>query len=405
MKELERYLVIDLECHIATKNGRNPYYLDRFQSHLARGKALLSKTLRGGSFTGNAHDLKDFDHSSAEIQASCVEYGFCHRFDNLYDVGEATRRLDAISLRLDTITKAMDTQVPEAIADLHDVIALQHGVQQALTEENMAKIMPKYREINARIMKLENNICREKVHKDSKIFKDYVTIQGVLQKPYVSEIRLSDPSDGINAHMIHPGTRSWLIERFHNFYVDKQKRLFFLAGKSGSGKTAMGATICKLYGSDVIANHFFNADLGDSEDNHMTGLIQSLAADMCRNFPEYLAYMDDTYGGTPGLLESQLSGEWQNYYNVLIKDPITAVFGSGPRASPGEEFVKQLYKNATKVLFLIAEYFPVGTCYCLNVQARREQVANCKIANCKYAIAYLWAPKKCLFVYQISMIK
>ena len=338
LKEFERYLVIDIECHIATKNGRPPYYLDRFQSHLNRGKELIRKKLQGGTFTGNDHDIKDFDHLSAEIQASCVEYGFCHRFDNHYSVEEATRRLDSISLRLDNVEKCLDSQTAGAIADLHDVMALQHGVQQAITEENMSKIKAKYDNISKRITRLENNICKEKISKDSKLFKESLSLQKVLQKGFVTEIGQFDPNEVINSHMIHPGTRSWLIERLHNFYVDRQKRLFFLAGKTGSGKTAIASTICKLYGSDVIANHFFDSARDSLYTNQVTGLIQSLAADMCRTFPKYLAYLDETYGDNADLLANQLQGGWENYYNALLKDPLTAVFGSGPRASPGNNF-------------------------------------------------------------------
>ena len=36
VKELERYLVVDLECHIANRNGRQPFYLGRIQAHLTR---------------------------------------------------------------------------------------------------------------------------------------------------------------------------------------------------------------------------------------------------------------------------------------------------------------------------------------------------------------------------------
>ena len=117
--------------------------------------------------------------------------------------------------------------------------------------------------------------------------------------------------------------------------MDRQKRLFFLAGKTGSGKTAMASTICKLYRSDVIANHFFDTTQDLLYGNHMTGLIQSLAADMCRTFPEYLAYLNDTYGENSDLLANQLQGNWESYYHALLKDLLTAVFGSGSRASPG----------------------------------------------------------------------
>ncbi len=272
---------------------------------------------------------------TAELQASCVEYGFCHRFDDHYTVEEATRKLDGIAQRLDMVEKCMDTQTAAAIADLHDVMALQHGVQQAISEDNMAKIQSKYDAITQRITRLENNICKEKITRDSRLFQEYVSLQKVLQKEFVAEIAQFDSSETINSHMIHPGTRAWLIERLHNFYVDRQKRLFFLAGKSGAGKTAMAATMCKLYGSDVIANHFFDSSRGASQGNHVTGLIQSLAADMCRTFPEYLTYLNETYGGNAELLANQLSGDWERVYHVLLKDPITGVFGSGPKASPG----------------------------------------------------------------------
>ena len=340
VRELERYLIIDLHRHIALRNGRSPYYLSRFHELLHKTQAIIGRVIpkvKGKSqYDGSRHDLKDLDHIAAEFQTAFVEYGFCQCFEVLYNIEEANRRLDAIDVKLTSVERSLKAgDNIAAIVDLHDAIAQQHGVQQVLTEGNMLKIKRRYDDMTNRIARLENSLCKERLQNDSSILDNYTKMLTNMQREFVGLLFKSDPIDVINGNMIHPGTRAWLLERIHRFVYGSKKKIFYLGGKTGTGKTAMAATLCKLYGGDVIAEHFFNAHEGDSLVNHIDGLIQSIAADLCRSCPEYLEYLTEKYGDIGYGFRPKLAGGWESLYNLLLKEPLTAIYGGGKSPPAG----------------------------------------------------------------------
>lgn len=281
-------------------------------------------------FVGSPSDVKDFDHLTAELQATFVEYGFCKSFEAVHDIQDITRRLEAINVKMERIEKSMNGEnannTAVLVTDLHDAIAQQHGIQQAVTETNMHKVQGIYDKLTDRIIRLENNLCQDKLKKDSQIVVRYIETQRSLQNSLASSMFQSDPLEMINAHMIHPGSRVWLLERINRWFYYTEKKLFFLSGKSGSGKTTMASTVCKLYGSDVVGCHFFDASLKQTKLNTVDGLLQSLSVDMCKAVPEYHEYLQDKFSGVD--IRSQLGLSWRQTYNILFRDPLVTLYGS-----------------------------------------------------------------------------
>ncbi len=324
VKDLEKLLTVDLQRHIAVTNGRRPFYLDRIQM-------LLQKSLAEVTSTESPEVSRSLDHLSAELQATFAEYGFCQTLEAIYDVDEATRHLEALSLKLAKVEQSARTgeEPGRCIAQIQGAVATQNGIQQAMTASNVAKLKAKFGAIERRIQTLENNITEANIRPDSDIFIRYLASQDLLRKPFVASIRASDSTESINGHMIHPGTRGWILEKIDRWLNKSEKRLFVLGGRQGTGKTALASAICKLHNHDVIASHFFSSG-GISNDAN--SLVQSLASDLCKTLPEYLNYLDDKFGSCD--LTSRLSKTWKESYELLLKEPLQTLYGRGKPANP-----------------------------------------------------------------------
>lgn len=332
--ELERYLIIDIHRHIAIGNGRPPFHLERLKELLDKLNGLLrcmvSKQKGQEEYDGDLQALKDLEHVKAELQTVFLEYGFCSSFEVLFNIEEANRRLDNVEGKLSSIERSLRAgDTTAAIVELHEAIADQHGVQQVLTENNMMRIKKRYDEITNRITRIESIVYKDKLQNGSSVFEKYIQILKNANQDFIGTLYKSDPIDIINENMIHPGTRSWLLERIQRFMYNSKKRIFYLGGREGSGKTAMASTICKLYGGNIIGEHFFSSGEGDKPESHVSGLIQSLAADMCRTWPEYQQYLTDQYGSMGPGFRTKLTGDWESLYKLLLKEPLTAIYGGG----------------------------------------------------------------------------
>jgi len=335
-KELERYVIIDLQRHLATGNGRPPYYLSTMQNLLGTTLTMLHEntTQTNGirQFTGKQGAvIKDCDHLGAEIQAMFLEYGFCQSFEALTDIGEISRRLSTINERMEnteqTLLKAGDGGAAgvHAIIDLHEGLAQQHGIQQAATYDNITKVTALYDKLTCTLTRLENNICTNNIAEDSQVFNTYIQNQRELKNTSTRSLYQYDATETINGIKIHPGTRAWLLEIVNKWFHNTKKSIFFLSGKRGTGKTALAAQICKLYGSDVVGSYFFDSSLGNSgPHNHVDSMLQALAADMCRTLPEYAQHLEEKFNRQN--IREQLTGQWQETYRKLIKEPLNALY-------------------------------------------------------------------------------
>ena len=333
VKELEKYVTVDIERHITMKNANPPYYLGRILNQLNTVLSTCSSNNNSGSFDDSTTAVRAYDHLVAELQATFNEYGFCDVVDAIYDIGEATKKLDALSLKLTKIegqSNGIDPGV--AIATLHDVQAMQNGIRQAMTEGNVMRMQSKFEQISRRVTSAEASFCSEYIQADSKVFLEYLGQQFLLRKPFVQTIFHSDSASVINDHMIVPGTRQWVLERIHRWLQSPGKRFYYIAGQQGTGKTALSTAVCKLYNYDIAACHFFDSSQGQCLHNSMNGLIQAIASGMCSTMPEYINWLDDKYGQTD--LAAKLSTSWQESYKILLKEPIQDLYGIGKSASP-----------------------------------------------------------------------
>ena len=327
MKELEKGLSLNLERHVSMKNANSPYYVVRMAQNLDKILTHIDANNDGRQFVESTGVNRQFEHLSAELQALFTEYGFSKTYDAIYEVGEGAKKLDVLLQKLSAIEKkANDTDESVVIGTINDVIASEHGIRQAMTDANLQKLESKFDALIAKIAQLESKFCAANIKVGSQVLTEYLAHQHLLRKAFVESIVQSDTFDVINSHMIHPGTRGWVLEAYERWQHSDKKRVFYLAGKQGAGKTAIAATVCKLYNYDVIANHFCSAEQGDVFMNEMNGVVQSIAAGLCRTMPEYLNWLDDKYGS-----QTQIPnlGNWQNSYNALLKEPLQALYGVG----------------------------------------------------------------------------
>ena len=332
VQQLEHYLTLALETHIGNKNGRSPYYLSRLSSHLQQAEALLQSSISSGKFQVTPANSREIDHLAAEFQSTFTEYGFCEVFDAIYDVDEATQKLEALSLRLDQVERSVDNNNEDtsaALCDLHDVVAGHHGMQQAMTEANINRIKQKFNKIDERVNRVEKTISDSNISSESEFFLHYLACQHLLKSDVVRSVSAVNndiaAADVINSHMVHPGTRGWIFERFRHWLNKTKKRLYFIGGKEGSGKTALSSAICKLYSNAAVASYFC-----DKKTANINSMLQSIAADLFTTMPEYLNWMDDKYSSNVGELKAKLSeNSWRTTYNVLLKEPFQALYGVG----------------------------------------------------------------------------
>ena len=331
LKEFEKFLCVDLERHIALRNGRCPFHLSRATQLLQRAlDAVQTLEVVSQKSPGPWPD-RDWDHLTAEIQTSLTEYGFCTTMDAIYDIDEATQKLDSLCLKLDKVEKTLkmdDTDVSVSLVELHSAEADHNGIQQSMTPANIGKLKVKFDKAKQRILLLENNLCGSNIKADSNLFMQYLAGQHLLRQDFVGRLFHTDSTSTITHHMIHPGTRGWLMERFGRWLNNHSKRLLILAGKHGSGKTALASAVCKLYNQHLVGCHFFDSSQGaHSWNNRLNGLIQNLAHNLCQTLPEYLNYLDDNVSSVN--FNSLLSKGWRENYKLLLKEPLQSLFGAG----------------------------------------------------------------------------
>lgn len=322
---MEKYITVDLERHVGLGLCRSPYYLSRTHDHLDKVQAMLNPEAEGHN------EKKHIDHLVAELQLMCVEYGFCSSMEAIYDTDEAELRLQQLSTRMQKLETTISSQDPSLIlVELHNIIASLNGIQQAMTPANIAKMQKKFSALEERILKVENNLSSDNIRADSELFMKYLACHHLLKRPFLQAFHKVDPMEVINDHVIHPGTRGWILDRISRWVCKSQKKIYFLSGKQGAGKSALASAVCKLLNHSVIARHFFDVCHGSSLHNQTSGLVQSIAYDLCHVLPEYLNYLDDNLNEEA---QSRIESSWESAYDVLLKKPLQALYGAGKGAS------------------------------------------------------------------------
>ena len=175
--------------------------------------------------------------------------------------------------------------------------------------------------------------CSSRMTADSDLYVSYAAAQSLLRSTFVSQLFRRDSTAEVNGHMIHPGTRDWLLERLQRWLRVGDNRVFVATSKPGMGKTALSSAVCKLLNYDVVAKFFFQSEEGATVDD----LVCTIASELCRTLPEYLNYLDDELSGVD--IAVRLGGSWRDNFNVLLKGPLQALYGGpvSPQPSPRED--------------------------------------------------------------------
>ena len=198
-----------------------------------------------------------------------------------------------------------------------------------MTERDIERISPQVTGCRKRTTQLMSKYS-SRMAADCELYVSYAAAQSLLRSTFVSQLFRRDSTPEIEGHMIHPGTRSWLLERLQKWLRLGDNRVFVVSSKPGMGKTALSSAVCKLLNYDVVAKFFFRSDEGDTVDD----LVFAIASELCRTLPEYLNYLDDELSGVE--IAVRLGGTWRDSFNVLLKGPLQALYGSPgtPDTSP-----------------------------------------------------------------------
>ena len=122
-----------------------------------------------------------------------------------------------------------------------------------------------------------------------------------------------------------------MFERLQQWLYMTDKQIFYVTGRTGYGKSALSATLCKCYSSDVAASHFFQKSAGPrAAVNCIASMIESLASGLCKTCPMYLSHITDQYKQDPAVFNTVLRNKnWHGLYKVLLSDPLHHLYSSG----------------------------------------------------------------------------
>ena len=349
VKELDRCLTVDLIRQIDTKNGNEPYYLDRLISHLdvamdvsaslagtAEGDGQRTGTAAEGGeqAAGTARSRRQLEHVCAELQATFVEHGFCQMYEAICGVREAQQKFSVLYEKLDSLDRSLQPRGDPAsgrlaIVGVQEALASYNGIRQAMTENDMHMVREYDSKANGRLAALFDCVCSH-IRVDSPLFVTYAAAQSLLLKPIVKALFHAPAKQMIDSHLIHSGTRGWLFERLQHWLAVSEKRMFIIAGRPGVGKTAFSAAVCKLFHYNVKAQYFYNEDTNAAADRSVVELVQSISSDLCRTLPEYLNWLDDHCSGRD--VADAVRTSWRACYELLLKTPLQSLYGRSKTA-------------------------------------------------------------------------
>ena len=323
IRELERSTVLDLEAHIADTDGRTPPYLHRLHRLLVESLKLL-----GG---GDSEAESDLIRLASGFQVVAFEFGFARPMDDVDDVGDASQKLSSLASKLEDIERC-GTNNGELFQKLSNILSIIGDLQQALSADLIGRLGPQLTSLIERLDHRHAIASLACFRSDSKTVLQYLAGHHLLRQPFVAIICSSTSrEDAIDRHVIHPETRGWILERIARWVTTGQsttKRVYCVLGKRGSGKTALASTVCKLFRRRVIASHFFSEEDGPTcHSNTVNGLVRSLASELLRTVPDYLNYLDDRFENEEDLA-SKLNESWRCCYELLLREPLKALFGS-----------------------------------------------------------------------------
>ncbi|GMI15386.1 hypothetical protein TrLO_g6724 [Triparma laevis f. longispina] len=120
------------------------------------------------------------------------------------------------------------------------------------------------------------------------------------------------------------GTREWLLESIRRWSEHKQddsKRLLWVMGGAGTGKSVVSAVAISRLGGSVVAWHFARHD--NPSANEPTVLLRSVCAMCCRRLPGFRAVLGQEEEGA--LAKAMTSAKPDQVFATLIEAPLCSL--------------------------------------------------------------------------------
>ena len=120
-----------------------------------------------------------------------------------------------------------------------------------------------------------------------------------------------------------PGTREWVFEQVSTWFNDKtsSNRAFVITGVAGMGKSVIAAVICRRFAQHIGACHF--CQYNNTQYNNPKFLLQSLAWQLSKVFPEYQNRLVDKLSGNSGQSLNDMNVE--GLFSMLFKEPFSNI--------------------------------------------------------------------------------
>ena len=203
--------------------------------------------------------------------------------------------------------------------------AILAGLQQSMTDHTAHRVRGQLTALSDQLLQIEARLLESHLQRDSPVLLAYLASQHLLRKPHLSDL-LQKPSSShiVNSHMIHPGTRSWILDRIQRWLYKSDDKLFYLAGKEGSGKSALASAVVKLHDHQVMSYHLMCGSDTTGGRNTVAGVVLGLAREMCWRLPEYLNLMDDDLQAVP----LPRGASWRQLYKCLLCGPLQKLYGT-----------------------------------------------------------------------------
>lgn len=126
-----------------------------------------------------------------------------------------------------------------------------------------------------------------------------------------------------------PGTREGLLQQVQDWGRSSDRRIFWLSGMAGTGKSTIARTVARLFKEDGIlgASFFFKRGEGDrgSAEKFFSTIVKQLAVHIPQMVPRIREAIEDD----PAIPESSL----QEQFNKLLLQPLLAVDHGGAMTS------------------------------------------------------------------------
>ncbi|CAD5122407.1 DgyrCDS10835 [Dimorphilus gyrociliatus] len=280
--DLERYLSIEICKRIMRKDLREPLFV------LALPK-VLEKCLK--SIENKITD-RLISHIECDLLNFILTSGFCSTV-SIKGVGEALQRIKHLENRLSVVqSKDLLNEVGQCLSELH-------GVRLSISSFQFEKIEERFEQIDVRLKDLERDVFQQIFASFHGYMEEFAQFNNNFDMSFLLE------------HIVHPATRRWLVDIVGK-WMSTEKQLLVIAGKQGTGKSAICSALANLVPHYCLAIH--KVKEGDSLPN---SIILSFSQQLALGLSEFRKNCE----------RRSPSGNWRTDFELLLKEPLQRSFG------------------------------------------------------------------------------